>query len=412
MYDVAIIGAGAAGIACSKSAMENGLNTVLIEINKSAFGGTCLNKGCIPTKFLLNSSKKQKTWKDSFIEKNEIVEKIKEPLFKFLESKGVDIILDKCSFLDNKTLDVGGKEVKAKNIIIATGSLPKTIINHPKIIFADDIFTYPLLPDKILIIGAGAIGIEFASMLTNFGKTVTVVEKEKIILPTFDSYFSKRLRMVLQNKGIRIETGKSVSDLDLNDFDMVISAVGRISNIEGLKIENSGVLCDESGWIKTDKLMKTNRDNIYACGDITGKKLLAYTAEYQARICIDNIKGKNREEDYNGLAECVFSVPQMAKVGILEEEAKAKNIKYRAIKSNFLKFSSAYVYDDTDGFIEIILDENDYIIGAGIISNLAGELISLFSLSINNNLKLADIKKCLFIHPTLSEIIPLLAAEG
>ncbi|MCK5289072.1 MAG: NAD(P)/FAD-dependent oxidoreductase, partial [Candidatus Omnitrophica bacterium] len=254
MYDIAIIGAGAAGIACSKSAIENGLKVLLIEIGKSSFGGTCLNKGCIPTKFLLNSSKKQKTWKDSFIEKNEIVEKIKEPLFKFLESKGVDIILDKCSFLDNKTLDVGGKEVKAKNIIIATGSLPKTIINHPKIIFADDIFTNSVLPDKILIIGAGAIGIEFASMCNNFGKSVVMVEKEKLILPTFDSYFSKRLKMLLQKKGIKIETDKSASDLDLNDFDMIISAVGRIPNIENLKIENSGVSCDELGWIKTDKL--------------------------------------------------------------------------------------------------------------------------------------------------------------
>ncbi len=411
MYDVAIIGAGAAGIACSKFAVKNGLKAVLIEIEKSAFGGTCLNRGCIPTKFLLNSSKKQKTWKDSFVEKNEVIEKIKESLLKFLESKGVDIILGKCCFLDNKTLDVCGKIIQAENIIIATGSLPKNIVNHPKVIFADNIFENSVLPEKILIIGGGAIGIEFASMCTNFGKTVNVVEKEKLILPMIDSYFSKRLKMLLQKKGIKIDTGKSLSDYDLNEFDMVISAVGRIPNIEGLKIENSGVSIDESGWIKTDKLMKTNIDNIYACGDITGKKLLAYVAEYQASICIENIKGKGIEEDYNGLAECVFSFPQMAKAGVLEEEAKARNIKYRAIKSNFLKFSSAYVYDDTEGFIEIVLDENDYIIGAGIISNFAGELISLFSLSIKNKLKLADVKKCLFIHPTLSEIIPLLAAQ-
>jgi dihydrolipoamide dehydrogenase len=178
--------------------------------------------------------------------------------------------------------------------------------------------------------------------------------------------------------------------------------------VASLKLQNIGLALDEWGWIKTDKFMKTNLKNVYACGDINGKKFFAYTAEYQAEICINNIAGNKMEEDYTGIPECVFSLPQIAKVGILEEEAKKKNMKYKIANSNFLKFSSSYLHDDVNGFIEIVADEEDRVIGAGIISNMASELISIFSLAIKNNLTLKDLKKCTLIHPTLSEIIPLI----
>ncbi|UCD16086.1 MAG: NAD(P)/FAD-dependent oxidoreductase, partial [Candidatus Omnitrophota bacterium] len=384
MYDVAIIGAGPAGIAAAKLAAGYGLKTVLLEKEENCLGGTCLNTGCIPTKFFLNSAKSRTSWQEAVKGKKQLIEKIKSPLLKHLKTKGITVKYGVVSFLDNKTLSVGEDTLEAKNIIIATGSSSKKIIEEKKCIFAEDIFGLADLPAKILIVGAGYIGIEFASMLNGFGREVLVVEKEARILPEFDYYFSKRLRFYLEKSGIKIHTGRDASGYNLDEFDIVISATGRGAQVSQLNLANINLAREEGGWIKTDKFLRTNLANIYACGDVTGKKLLAYVAEYQAALCLANITGSKTKEDYSGIAECVFSLPQMASVGILEEEAKKRNIKYRVIKSNFLKFSSSYVYDDTDGFIEVVLDDKDKIIGAGIISNSAGELISLFSYCIRN----------------------------
>ena len=406
MYDVAIIGAGAAGITCAKEAVKAGLRTVLIEEEKEALGGTCLNKGCIPTKFFLKSSQANKSWLDTFTGNRENIKKIKSALYLFLEKQGLDIVWGRACFLDKNSLAVADTVIKAKNIIVAIGSSPKAI--NSKAVFAEEIFSKQVLGDKVLIIGGGYIGIEIASLLQSFGKSVYLIEKEEQILPSFDSYFAQRLRVILERKGISIETGKDAKKYDLGGFDLVISAVGRDSKLEGLGIEAVGLALNSGGWLKTNEYLKTNVKNIYACGDITGKRLLAYAAEYQAGVCIDNIKGKKHKEDYLGFSECVFSLPSLSKVGVLEEEAKLKGIKYSVIKSNFLKFSSAYVYGDTDGFIEVLIDKKKRIIGAGIISHAAGELISIFSLCIKNNLRVDNLKKCVFVHPTLSEIIPKL----
>ncbi|MFH1503838.1 MAG: NAD(P)/FAD-dependent oxidoreductase [Candidatus Omnitrophota bacterium] len=412
MYDLAIIGAGAGGVACAKAAAASGLKTVLIEKDKVSFGGTCLNKGCIPAKFFLNSLKSNrvglsgKSWNDSFIEKEALIEKIKAPATAYLQNQGIDIVWGQASFINENSLKAADQTIEAKNIVIAAGSSAKVILNHPKVI--TDLFSQPKLPNKILIVGAGYVGVELASLLKGLGKDICVVEKEQRILSNFDSSLASRLKAVLNKKGITINTGKDLSGYNLDDFDMVISSVGRVPNTQSLGLENLDIALDKSGWVITDQYMRTNIKNIYACGDIIGKKLLAYTAEYQGRLCVQNIKGGNEKEDYKGVAECVFSIPAAASVGILEEEAKKKNIKYRIIKSNFLKFSSAYVYGDTDGFIEVLIGQEDRIIGAGIISQSAAELISIFSLCIKNNLKSTDLKKSLFIHPTLSEIIPLL----
>ncbi len=408
MYEVAIIGAGAAGIACARGALRAGLKTILIEEDKESLGGTCINRGCIPTKFFLKSSHASGTWVNTFNGSQKVINKIKAPIIPFLEKQGLDLLWGKARFLDRNSLDVAGTQIKAKNIIIATGSSPRAIISSPKVIFAEDSFSKDTIGDKILIIGGGYIGLEVASLLNNFGRDVTLIEKEDRILPSFDSYLAARLRVILERKGIKIETGKDVKDYNLDNFDLVVSAVGRVPNLEGLGTEAIKLAKSPGGWVKTNKYLRTNLKGVYACGDITGGKLLAYVAQYQADICISNIKGKKQRQDYKGLSECVFASPSVAKVGILEDEAKLKGIKYEVIKSNFMKFSSSYVYGDTDGFIEILIDRRKRIIGAGIISQSAGELISILSLCIKNNLKVDDLKRCVFIHPTLSEIIPQL----
>lgn len=405
MYDLAIIGSGPAGISAAKSALIHGLKAVLIEKDQPSFGGTCMNSGCIPAKFLRSYSKNNKDWGQCLERKNQLLESIKVPLLQFFTKQKLDIVWGQAQFSGINSLSAAGKKIEAKNIIIATGSLPK-ILTKKGTISAQELYSLPVLPEKILIIGAGYIGIETASLLRGLGKEVTIIEKEKRILPFFDTYLSRRLETVLKKQGITIETNVS-DDYDYKGFDLAVSSIGRTANISGL----TGIKLKD-GWVETDNNLKTSLDNVYACGDVNGKSLLAYVAEEQARNAVARIAGKPKLQSYSGLVECVFSYPAMAKVGILEDEAKQKGLEYRAIKSNFLKFSSAYIYRDLDGFIEVVLDTDDKIIGAGIISNLAGELIAILSLAIENKLGVADLKKCLFVHPTLSEIIPLLLKEA
>ena len=412
MHDVAIIGAGAAGIACVQEALKAGLKAIVFDQSPETFGGTCLNRGCIPTKFFINQSKLKKSWEEIVPESKALVEKIKNPLLGYLEKQGVQFVWAMPRIKGKNDLEVDGYEFRAQNIIIATGSRPHKVFDHPNAIVAEDVLSRPKIPQNILIVGAGYIGIEFASLLNSYGKKVTVVEKEDRILLGYDVSLANRLRLILEKKGIIIETAKAIGVESLGDFELVLLATGRVACSDNLGLDSVGVELDRGGWIKTDSSMRTNVDNIYACGDVTGKNLLAYTGEYQAHLCISNIKGETIQEDYYGLPQCVFSTPQIAKVGILQEEAKEKNINYKVLKSNFLRFSSSYVYNDEEGYIEVILDENDKILGAAIISKAAADLINTFSLCIKNNLSLTDLKKCLFIHPTLSEIIPLLSRSA
>lgn len=415
MYDLAVIGAGAGGIAAAKGALKAGLKVVLIDKTITDFGGTCINRGCIPTKFFLNNAKHGKKWNNIFTASGELIDKIKSPLIKYLTANGLDFSWGEACFMDKHNVDVAGHNIDAKNFIIACGSSPRQIIQGKNTIFAENIFSLSAIPDKVLIVGAGYIGIEIASLLNILGTNVTIVEKEERILPGFDARLANRFRIILETKGIHIDTGKTVSDYSFDDFGLVIMAVGRQSNSVGLGLDKAGVKVNERGWIETDKAMRTNVDNIYACGDVTGKMMLAYTAEHQAAICIKNITrgivGPIVEENYNAMASCVFSIPQIAHTGMTEDEAKAKNKKYRIIKSNFLKFSSSYVYEDNDGYIQIIIDDDGAILGADIISSFAGELIGILTVAIAGKMNISTLKECLLVHPTLSEIVPLILRD-
>ena len=409
MYDVAVVGAGAAGIEAVKLLSRNKLKTVLIDREYESFGGVCLNKGCIPAKYYLNSSRYNKDISVICEQKNKMLERIKRPALEYIKKQGVDVIWSDAHLKTRNVIDTSSGAVEAKFIIIATGSHPFELIkaDNDKVFFAEDIFSFKDIGNKFLIVGAGAVGLEIACFLNNLEKDVLVIEKENRILPHFDRFLSNRLKVILEKKGIKIKLNEDVNNYTLNDFDTVLLSAGRKPNIENLGIDSIG-LANNRGWIKTDDYLKTNIDNIYACGDITGSKLLAYAAEQHAEIAVDNITGAERKVDYFGLAESVFTQPQLAVVGILEEEAKSRNIKYRTVKSNFLRFSSAYAYSDTDGFIQVLFDGNDNILGAGIISNAASELISIFSMAVKSGIKLTQMKNLNFIHPTLSEIIPKL----
>ncbi len=406
MYKVAIIGAGAAGIEATKVSLYYNLKTILVDKNYDSFGGVCLNRGCIPAKYYLNSSLHSQNLEAIYNKKNEIVESIKRPTLDYFKKKGVNVLWGRAVFLGERKIKVDGKIVEADRFVIASGSIPYELIpvDRKKVFFAEDIFSFPSLPQKFLIVGAGAVGLEIACILNNLKKDTLVIEKEGRIIPGFDKFLSLRLKSILERRGIKIKLNDDVNNYDLDEFDMVLLATGRKPNLYGMGVEELGLINDK-GWVCVNEYLRTNISNIYAAGDITGNRLLAYAAEEEAQVALENIKGNKVKLDFSGLAECVFTQPQLACVGLLEEEAKKKNIKYNIVKSNFLRFSSSYVYSDTDGFIEVLFDNKENILGAGIVSHKAAELISLFSLAIKNSLKLSQLKKLTFIHPTLSEIV-------
>lgn len=406
-YDLAVIGTGPAGISCLKSAVNNNLKTVVFEESFDKFGGTCVNCGCIPAKFFINASKRNISWADAFKQKQEILKQIKTPLLDFLKSKGVEVVFEKAKLLSENSVSAESNKYEAKNIVIATGSTPKNIISGENVYQAEKLFDMETLPESFLVVGAGYIGMEIASLLNAYGKKVTVVEKEKTILPFIEQSLAKRLKIILEKKGIVFNLAADVNDYNLTDFDAVLTAVGRSPNLSFL--ENSNVkLSDSNGWIISDKVMKTNIDNIFSCGDINGKSLLAYVAEAQGRICLDFLTGKEVSVKSLSLPQAVFSLPQVAVVGLTEQEAKAKTIDYTAKRSNFLRFSSSLVYNDQDGFIKVIVGKDEKILGVELISQYAADLANIFAIIINNGLTVEDVKKSSLIHPTISEIVCLL----
>ncbi len=409
MYDLAIIGAGAAGLEAAKTALENGLKTVIVEKDYKSWGGICLNKGCIPFKFSLHLAQKTKDFSYISREKDYVVEKIKKTSWESFRKKGLEIRWGEAVFVDEKTIDVEGSKIQAKYVIIACGSYPRKIdIKGENIFFAEEAFSSLQKDDvNILIIGGGSIGLELASFLNCLNKKVTVIEKEDSILPFLDKDISQRLKVILTRGGIRIDVSAKMENYDLSSFDKIFICVGRMPATQGLNLEGVGIEL-ASSRIKINSYLQTNIGNIYACGDVCAKKLYAYLAQYQAQLAVKNILGAKLKPDYRGIPEAVFSLPQVAWVGLKEEEAKEKEIKYEKIISHFSPFSSSYVYQDNEGFIKVLIDKKDRIIGASIISCNASELISIFSLAIKEEIKRKNIGDLVLIHPTISEIIPSL----
>ncbi|MDD5070609.1 MAG: NAD(P)/FAD-dependent oxidoreductase [Candidatus Omnitrophica bacterium] len=409
MYDLAIIGSGPAGLAAAKAAVKRNLSVVLVEKQETLLGGTCLNRGCIPTKFLLKIDP-LKEWAQLIEEKNLLVNKIRQPLKLYLDKLGITLKLGRASFINSTTIAVDDQHISAKNILVATGSTPRRPFQEKRVLYAEEMLDSPDIGQSVLIVGAGYIGLEFACLLNRLGRKVRVVEKEKSILSAFDNSLSKRLKGLLLRNGIDISCDFNVTDKDFIAYDTIIASVSREPNTFELNLESAGVET-KNGWIITDQYQRSSKENIYACGDVTGVKMLAYTAEYQAEVAVTNIAGQSKTVDYRGIPECVFAIPQLAIVGASEQKLKELDVHYRVFQSNFLKFSSSYVYGDTDGFVKVLVDDDNRILGAGIISNSASELISIFSIALKCKLTLSDISKNIFIHPTLSEIIPLFLKE-
>lgn len=438
-YDVLIIGGGPAGYTAAIQAAKHDLKVGLIE--KETLGGTCLNRGCIPTKALLHVANTYDQFKQSgnmgigfreltldldkaYQYKDEIVDKLVNGIDFLIKANKIDFFHDTASFKDQQTIELAtSKEMlTAKNIIIATGArpikLPLLGMDLSCVYTSDDILRKPIKEKKIIIIGGGVIGCELATFYHQSGCEVTIIELQKRILSTIDRELAQNLNMTFKRKGINIITDAQVKAITMhdnqaichyhsNDKDLEISSnaiilsIGRKPNSDQLALDKLNINT-EKGYIKVNNNYQTNIEHIYAIGDINGGIQLAHVAAAQAIDCIEYIVNKPRHYLTSTIPYCIYTKPEIAYLGITEDEAKNKKIDY--VTSKFIMSNNGkYLIESNErGFIKVIL-ENDVIIGAQLFMDKATEFAAYFATAIDNKLTYQQLTKIIFAHPTMSE---------
>ncbi len=446
--ELAIIGAGPGGYVAGIRAGQLGIKTIIIE--KNYLGGVCLNVGCIPTKALLhateillnikNSSKMGIEINDLKLDikklnswKNSIIDKLVSGINFLLKNYNVEVVFGEAKFIDEKTLAVktknGDIKIVSKYIIIATGSKPSELPNIKRdgnfIWNSDDAVALREIPKRLLIIGAGAVGLEFASIYSRLGSEVTVIEIAKQILPGIDTECANILKRALEKQNIKIFTNSKVIGYKENvfeieiegniksfEFDKVLLAVGRKPNVENLNLESLGISLNEKGFIKVNKKLQTNIENIYAIGDVIGQPLLAHKAEKEGIAAVEIIAGIESVYDVKYIPSVVYTNPELASVGLSEEEAKKNGYKIKIGKFPISANGKALSMNITDGLAKIITnEENDEILGIHIVSPEASSLISEGTLAMESYLTSEDIALTIHPHPSISEIL-MEAAEN
>jgi len=463
-YDLVILGGGTGGYVAAIRASQLGLKTAIVE--KAKLGGTCLHKGCIPSKALLKSAEVYRTvnnsekfgilTSESSLDFGKVQERKKiivEQLYKGVQHlmkkgkidvyEGVGRILGPSIFSPLPgTISVemnNGSENEMlipKNVIIATGSRPKSMgmeVDGNLVMTSDEALTIDQLPKSILIIGGGVIGMEWASMLADFGVEVTVLEGQNQILPTMDKDISKEMQRLMKKKGVKILSGinilldtlqkeKAVTiSVEVKGETKELSAekllitVGRQANIEGIGLENTDIEI-KNNFIQTNSFYQTKESHIYAIGDCIGGLQLAHVASHEGITAVEHIAGKQPQLlDDNKIPACIYSDPEIAKVGLTEEEAIAKGYSIKTGKFSFRAIGKALVNGDSDGFIKIISDEktND-ILGIHMIGAHVTELISEAGLASVLDATPWEIAHTIHPHPSLSEAMgeAALAVEG
>ena len=421
-----IIGGGPGGYETAIEASKKGLEVTLI--SESPLGGTCLNEGCIPTKTFCHFAESaggnmsDERMKAVVERKAEVVSRLQGGIASLL--KKVNVIYGKARFVDAGTVVVGGERLSADKIIIASGSrtayLP--IPGAELCISSTEMLDIQQVPKRLCVIGGGVIGLEFASIFAAFGSAVSVLEFCPGVLPRFDEDLAKRLKLALTKKGISITTSAQVKSVEKTaggikvnyifkdtenslEADTVLMAVGRRAELESLNLAEVGIECDKRG-IKTDEAMRTNVPGIYAVGDVTGGIMLAHYASFEGRKALADILGETSGIRLDICPAAVFTVPELATVGLTEEECKAKGIEYKSHKAMYGGNGKAVSMGADEGYAKILTEGAEgRILGAHIMGAHASDLIHEVAVLMNFDATLAQARQIIHAHPTLSEVL-------
>ncbi|SFL36163.1 dihydrolipoyl dehydrogenase [Pelosinus propionicus] len=444
-YDVAVIGGGPGGYVAAIRAAQLGAKVLLIE--KDQLGGVCLNQGCIPTKTLLKSAEK---WHDlqqcnefglmadnigfdfNLVNKrkSQVVEQMQKGIGQLIKSNGIDYKIGRASLTARNQISLntnsGTEQYAARKIILATGSVPMGLpvpgSELPAVINSDQLLAMNQVPGNMVVIGAGAVGIEFAAIFQSFGCNVTVIEMLPNILPNIDNEIVKRMALLLRKQGINMLTNTRVTGIKPGnrgaiveisngtttqqiETEKVLASIGRIPMVSGLGLDEVGIEYTSKG-IKVNAKMETNVEGVYAIGDVTGEFMWAHAASAAGMIAAENACGQNVEVDYKAVPGCIYTTPEVAMVGLTEQEALAQEKEFKVSKFNFAANSKAVSMGETDGMVKIIADTiTDEVLGMHILGAHASDLIMEGVLAIQNKLPVKAIAHTIHPHPSLSETI-------
>ena len=393
--DLIIIGAGPGGYRAAEYAAKQGLKVVIYE--GDAVGGTCLNVGCIPTKAYVHST----TFTEARERMPQVVSQLRSGVETILSHPNITLVREKAVF----PLDI-----QAKNAIIATGSetkwLPiKGADTDPRVVDSMGLLNLDTFPKRLAIIGAGVIGMEFASVFNRFGTEVTVIEFLKECLPALDSDIAKRLRKYLERQGITFKMKTAVENIADIDADVVLMATGRKPRVQA-DFVNAGIEYDERTGIKVDENFETTKKGIYAIGDVNGKQMLAHAAEMQAVHAVNHILGKEDAIRFDIMPAAIFTTPEAACVGPTEDILKEKGLAYECRKAFWRANGKALTMNETEGMLKLFSEPGSgRILGCHAYGAHSADIIQEVSSLMCRDTTVAQLRDMVHIHPTLGEIL-------
>ncbi len=446
-YDAVIIGFGKGGKTLAGFLAGKGQNVALIEKSDKMYGGTCINVGCIPSKKLVNSTKvlkdkglsniedKEKFYTESIENKNTLIGALRGKNYEMLASKENITVYDGTgSFVSKNVVNVENNgenvQIEGEKIFINTGAA--TIIPDIKgvkesnyVYTSTSIMELKELPKKLTIIGAGYIGLEFASMYSEFGSEVTVIDMGDRLMPREDEEIAERVKAILEAKGIKFLLKSKIEEIsDRNDkgyvkisgengeseveSDAILVAIGRKPNTEGLNLEAAGVKTDERGAVAVDETLKTTADNIWAMGDVKGGLQFTYISLDDFRIIRDNVYGNGNRtiNDRNVIPYSVFINPPLSRVGMTEKEAVEKGYEVKTGRLEAMAIPKGKIEGVTDGLLKTVVDaKTDKILGCTLLCNTSHEMINVVAAAIKAEQKYTFLKDMIFTHPTMSEAL-------
>ncbi len=441
-YDLVIIGGGPGGYHSALRASSIGKKVLLIE--KDRLGGTCLNRGCIPTKALLHSAKLYKDaqrsnkfgiriegvsfdTKEIYTNKDDIVTNLVCGLEGIFKSKKIEVFRGQGSLLGPGRVALqgpeGNREIQAERILIATGSRVKMPpiegIESPGVLSSNNILEEPKHYNEIIIVGGGVIGVELASYYNYLGSQVTILEYTNRLIPAGDKEVSRNLTMIFKKRGIQVITEAKVSAFESSEgrlrchyglkgeshqvqAEAAVVAIGRQGNTEGLFADGVKLTMDHS-FITVDKDFQTSMPGVYAIGDVIGGTMLAHTAYAHGESFVSALEGKKSVRNLQYIPSCIYSIPEISSIGLSEEQAKKAGISVRVAKYVMGSNSKSLIEQEERGFIKLLFNERSIIVGATLMCGRASDLITEFSLGIQNNLTYEDFLKAIRPHPSFSE---------
>ena len=423
--DIIIIGSGPGGYRTAGYALQQGKQVVIIE--KAEAGGTCLNSGCIPTKCLAHDAEANASDFPAAAErKRNVMNQLRQGIEQLLSAPGITLVRGEATFKDARTVTVDGIDYEADDIIIATGSSSKMPpvegIDNPRVITSTEALNFQTLPAEIVIIGAGVIGMEFASILSRFGAKVSVIEYLKECLPVIDKDIAKRVRKQIEKlQGVTFYMDSAVKAINDNEVMFVsnkngketrlecpacpvLIATGRKPNIEGLNLEAAGVEYSPKGITVNDNML-TSVPHIYAIGDVTGRQMLAHAATFMGFRAVNAIVGKADKIRFDIMPSAIFTYPEAAAVGLTEDQCKQQGIECRALKGYYRANGKALAIDEPEGMVKLVAGADGRILGCTSYGAHSADIVQEVTAYMNCNATVADIADSVHIHPTLSEIL-------